>query len=141
LVSRCNVVFTRYADDITLSTNNRNVLPRLLPTVYRILRDEGFEPHKEKTRILGPRTRCVITGLVKNSSIPRFGVGRKKKTAMRAVIHNFFAHGRVHPNYPNEASIKGWVQFLKNVDAASYDQMVRYCNAQRNKYAAGPNSA
>ena len=53
LCSRRNIVFTRYADDITFSTNNRNALPRLLPSVYRILRDEGFEPNQEKTRILG----------------------------------------------------------------------------------------
>ena len=32
LASRRNIVFTRYADDITFSTNNRNALPRLLPT-------------------------------------------------------------------------------------------------------------
>jgi retron-type reverse transcriptase len=138
LVSRRNVVFTRYSDDITLSTNNRNALPRLLPSVYRILRDEGFEPHEEKTRILGPRTRCLITGLVKNSSDPAFGIGRKKKTAMRAVIHRFFAHGRAHPIYPNRASIEGWVRFLKNVDTASYDQMVRYFDAQERKYIKRP---
>jgi RNA-directed DNA polymerase len=139
LVSRRNVVFTRYADDITLSTNNRNVLPRLLPLVYQILREEGFEPHQEKTRILGPRTRCAITGLVKNSSDPAFGVGKRKKTAMRAVIHNFLARGRAHPDYPSEASIEGWVQFLKNVDTASYTQMLRYWNAQKRKYPPQPN--
>jgi len=134
LVSRRNVVFTRYADDITLSTNNRNVLPRLLPLVYRILREEGFVPHEQKTRMLGPRTKCVITGLVKNSSDPRFGIGRKKKIAMRAAMHNFLAHGRVHPDYPNEASIEGWVQFLKKVDPDSYVQMARYWRAQKTKY-------
>ena len=136
LVSRRNIVFTRYADDITFSTNNRNTLPRLLPLVYRILRTEGFEPHQEKTRILGPRTRCLITGLVKSSSDPTFGIGRKKKSAMRAIIHNFLARGRVHPKYSNEASIQGWIQFLKNVDVAGYDQMARYFAAQKERYPA-----
>jgi RNA-directed DNA polymerase len=138
LASRRNVVFTRYADDVTFSTNNRNALPRLLPSVYRILRDEGFEPHQGKTRIMGPRTRCAITGLVKNSADPAFGVGRKKKTAMRAVMHNFLVRRRADPDYPSEASIEGWVQFLKNVDAASYDQMARYWNAQKAKYPPRP---
>ncbi len=138
LASRKNIVFTRYADDITFSTNNRNALPRVLPSVYRILRNEGFEPHQEKTRILGPRTQCLITGLVKNSSDPAFGIGRKKKVAMRAIMHNFLAHGKAHPKYPNEASIEGWVQFLKNVDTASYNQMVRYWDAQKRKYATRP---
>lgn len=134
LASRKNVVFTRYADDITFSTNNRNVLPRLLPSVYRILRDEGFEPHEDKTRILGPRTRCLITGLVKDSSDPAFGIGRRKKLAMRAIMHNFISKGRVSQDYPSEASIEGWIQFLKNVDAASYEQMTRYWEEQKKRY-------
>ncbi|MGA9054899.1 MAG: retron St85 family RNA-directed DNA polymerase [Terriglobia bacterium] len=134
LCSRRNIVFTRYADDITFSTNNRNALPRLLPTVYRILREEGFEPNQEKTRILGPRTQCLITGLVKNSSVPTFGIGKKKKTTMRAIMHNFLAHGTSHPDYPSEASIEGWLEFLRNVDPASRDQMVRYWTALKSKY-------
>jgi len=134
LASRRNVVFTRYADDITFSTNNRNVLPRLLPWVYRILRDTGFEPNQEKTRLLGPRTRCVITGLVKSSSDPIFGIGRRKKVSMRSVMHNFLARGIAHPDYSNEASIEGWIQFAKNVDPAAHEQMLRYWTTQKTKY-------
>lgn len=134
LASHHNVVFTRYADDITFSTNNRNVLPRLLPTVYRILRDMDFEPNHDKTRLLGPRARCVITGLVKNSEAPTFGIGRRKKTAMRSIMHNFLARGNAHPDYPSEASIEGWVHFAKNVDLATHDQMLRYWNDQKAKY-------
>jgi RNA-directed DNA polymerase len=138
LASRRNVVFTRYADDITLSTNNRNVLPRLVPLVYRILRAEGFEPNEEKTRILGPRTRCHITGLVKNSARPEFGIGKKKKIAMRAVMHNFLARGIANPDYPNEYSIEGWLQFLRQVDSNGYEQMRRYWEIQKLKYPPHP---
>lgn len=134
LASRRNIVFTRYADDITFSTNNRNALPRLLPSVYRILRDMGFEPNQEKTRLLGPRTRCVITGLVKNSKDPTFGIGRKKKVAMRSIMHNFLARGIVNADYPNEASIEGWISFAKNVDPAAHEQMLRYWTSQKTKY-------
>ncbi|MGC2421514.1 MAG: retron St85 family RNA-directed DNA polymerase [Candidatus Acidiferrales bacterium] len=134
LTSRRNIVFTRYADDITFSTNKRNALPRLLPSIYRILQDEGFEPNEEKTRILGPRTQCLITGLVKNSSTPTFGIGKKKKMRMRAIMHNFLAHGTPHPDYPSDVSFEGWIQFLKNVDTASYNQMARYWDAQKRKY-------
>ncbi len=134
LASRRNIVFTRYADDITFSTNNRNALPRLRSSVYMILRSVGFVPNQEKTRLLGPRTRCVITGLVKSSNDPTFGIGRKKKVAMRSTMHNFLARGIVHPDYPNEASIEGWIHFAKNVDPAAYEQMFRYWNGQKTKY-------
>lgn len=135
LASRRNVVFTRYADDMTFSTNNRDALPRLLPSVYRILRDMGFQPNQGKTRLLGPRSRCVITGLVKSSNDPTFGIGRKKKIAMRSIIHNFLARGIVHPDYPDEASIKGWIQFAKNVDPAAHGQMLRHWDDQEKKYS------
>ena len=134
LASRRNIILTRYADDITFSTNNRNALSRMLPSVFRIIRDMGLEPNKEKTRLLGPRMRCVITGLVKSSSDPSFGVGRKKKVAMRSIMHKFLARGIVHPDYPNEASIEGWINFAKNVDRAAHKQMLRYWNNQKMKY-------
>jgi hypothetical protein len=134
LVSRRNIVFTRYADDITFSTNNRNALPRILPLVRRILRDEGFEPNEKKTRLLGPRTRCLITGLVKNSSAPTFGIGKKKKAAMRAVMHNLRGRNSPFERYPTEASIQGWLWFLRNVDSVSYAQMSRYWDALKTKY-------
>jgi len=134
LASRRNIVFTRYADDITFSTNNRNALLRLLPTTYRVLRDTGFEPNLGKTRLLGPRTRCVITGLVKNSKDPTFGIGRRKKVAMRSIMHNFLARGIVNADYPNEASIEGWIHFAKNVDPAGHGQMLRYWTDQKAKY-------
>jgi RNA-directed DNA polymerase len=134
LTSRRNIVFTRYADDMTFSTNNRDALPRLLPLAYQILRDMGFEPNERKTRMLGPRARCAITGLVKNSTHPAFGIGRKKKTAMRSIMHNFLARGIEHPDYPNESSIEGWINFAKTVDPASHEQMLRHWNAQKKKY-------
>jgi len=134
-------VFTRYADDITFSTNNRNALPRLLTPVYWILRDMGFEPNQKKTRLLGPRARCAITGLVKSSGDPTFGIGRKKKVAMRSIIHNFLARGTVNAVYPNEASIEGWINFAKNVDPTAYEQMHRYWTSQKTKYPPSGDSS
>lgn len=136
LASRKNVVFTRYADDMTFSTNNRNALPGLLRSVGRIVREEGFELNDEKTRFLGPRTRCTITGLVKDSSVPTFGVGKRKKTMMRAVMYNLRAQGRPHPDYPTESSIEGWIEFVKNVDEPGHAQMLRYWTALKQRYPA-----
>ena len=126
LTSRRNIVFTRYADDLTFSTNNRTVLYRTLPTIYRIIRSEGFEPNLSKTRFLGPRKQCRITGLVKNSTEPRFGIGRFKKLRMRAIMHRLITGGGKDIDYPNEESINGWLNFLKGVDETSYHQMQKY---------------
>lgn len=134
LSSRRNIVFTRYADDMTFSTNNRNALCRLLPLVCEILRSEWFEPNENKHRFLGPRVQCRITGLVKNASEARFGIGKAKKIRMRAIIHNLLAENRPHPDYPTELSIIGWLSYLKSVDPDSHRQMMQYWEKQKSKY-------
>jgi RNA-directed DNA polymerase len=134
LTSRRNIVFTRYADDMTFSANNRTVLLRTLPSIYQIIRSEGFEPNEPKTRFLGPRTQCRITGLVKDSSEPRFGIGRHKKTRMRAVMHNFVTGRRIDSLLLSEQAIKGWLNFLKGVDNRSYEQMSQYWSRLRARY-------
>jgi len=135
LISRRNIVFTRYADDMTFSTNNRTVLFRTLPTILYIIRSEGFEPNESKNRFLGPRTQCRITGLVKDSSEPRFGIGRFKKIRMRAIMHNLVSGKRIDPGYPHEQSVLGWLNFLKGVDERSYQQMFQYWQRLKVKYS------
>ncbi|MCF7838327.1 MAG: retron St85 family RNA-directed DNA polymerase [Candidatus Marinimicrobia bacterium] len=134
LAARRNIVFTRYADDITFSSNNRNALCRMLPITYKILISERFQPNEDKLRVMGPRVRCSITGLVKDASVGRFGIGRHKKCAMRAVMHNLLARHEASPDYTDEASIVGWLSFLQSVDGESYRQMTRYWKQQKDKW-------
>lgn len=81
-----------------------------------------------KLRVLGPRQSCIITGLVKNSSEARFGIGKKKKREMRAVIHRYVSSSSTDDKYSSEDSIYGWIEYLKNVDRQSYHQMNSYLN-------------
>jgi hypothetical protein len=75
---------------------------------------------------LGPRRRCSITGLVKNNSESQFGIGREKKREMRAVMHHFIFKLGEDKKYRTEASIIGWLNYLKSVDKTSYEQMDDY---------------
>lgn len=137
LTSRRNVVFTRYADDITFSTNNRGSLTRLLPLAYQVLREEGFQPNIDKQRFMGPFTRCAITGLIKNSSEPSFGVGKTRKRQMRAVMYTIATGGVPFGRYPNESSIAGWLSFVKSVDPAGHRQMEQYWTALKGRVGVG----
>lgn len=123
--SRRNIVFTRYADDITLSSNNPAALCKALPTVMRIIRNERFKVNTEKTKMVGPRRRCKITGLTKNTDEPQFGIGKWKKRQMRAIMHNLLVKGKTDRKYDSAESILGWLSFLKGVDKISYEQMNR----------------
>lgn len=126
--SRRNIIYTRYADDITLSSNNRNVLCQSLSIIIKIIRSEHFKSNMDKLRVLGPRRRCSITGLVKNNSEPKFGIGKKKKRQMRAVMHHLLFHLSADKRYKNKESIIGWLSYLKGVDRGSFEQMNNYWN-------------
>jgi RNA-directed DNA polymerase len=131
--SRRNIIYTRYADDITLSTNNPVVLCQFLPRICKIIRSEHFKPNMGKLRVLGPRRRCSITGLVKDNSMSKFGIGRKKKRQMRAVMHHFMFNLNKDRKYGTETSIVGWLNYLKAVDKRSYEQMENYWNRLKDK--------
>ena len=131
--SRRNIIYTRYADDITLSSNNPSVLCQSLPRILKIIKSEHFKPNMNKLRVLGPRRRCSITGLVKNNSESKFGIGKKKKRQMRAVMHHFLFHLSKDKKYTNKESIIGWLNYLKGVDKGSFKQMDNYWNKLINK--------
>ena len=124
--SKRNITYTRYADDITLSSNNPSVLLKSLPRILKIIKSEHLRPNINKSRVLGPRRRCSITGLVKNNSEAKFGIGRNKKRHMRAVMHHLVFSLDNDTKYTSESSIIGWLNYLKSVDSESYEQMNGY---------------
>ena len=124
--SKKNVIYTRYADDMTFSSNNPKSLHRITPMVKKIITTSGFTLNDRKERRFGPRQKCAITGLVKNNSSPKFSIGKRKKREMRAVIHRFIVKEQHNFNYPTEASIVGWLNYLQSVDTESYTQMLKY---------------
>lgn len=83
--NRCR--FTRYADDITFSTNDVVKLPvkNLLKSIYSIIKSEHFVVNKKKTKLLTQRDRQVITGIIVNDGL---NVNRKYVRNLRATIHN-----------------------------------------------------
>lgn len=64
--------YSRYADDITFS--GKADIKSILPPTHKIIRDEGFNLNKDKTRVLYANQRQEVTGLIVNGSrvrIPR----------------------------------------------------------------------
>jgi len=123
-----NIVYTRYADDITLSSNNPAILCKALPRIIKIIKSEHFKLNMDKLRVLGPRMRCSITGLVKNSSESKFGIGRNKKREIRAIMHNLLFTSKKDKKYASRESIEGWLSYLKSVDKESFKKMDQYWN-------------
>lgn len=72
LASKYALVYTRYADDLTFSGNHIPV--KFIEIVTSIVEEEHFTVNQEKTKILGPNCRKIITGVSISSGktcIPR----------------------------------------------------------------------
>jgi len=81
----CN--FTRYADDITFSTNDisEDGIENLIKETSNIIESESFVVNTEKTKVLTPNRRQVVTGIIVNDGV---NVNRRYIRNLRATIKN-----------------------------------------------------
>jgi RNA-directed DNA polymerase len=76
--------YSRYADDITISSNNKKIT-RMIPFFKEIVGEEGFVVNEAKMRILRSGRRQKITGIVVNK---KPNIAREEIKKLRAVIYN-----------------------------------------------------
>jgi RNA-directed DNA polymerase len=82
--------YTRYADDLTFSSNRHVFTRRFHTTLNAILAREGYEQNLKKQRLQLPNMRQEVTGVVVNDkpSAPRTYVRQ-----IRAMLHNWSKNG------------------------------------------------
>lgn len=114
------LVYTRYADDLTFSCDSAAVLAKARPMIARIIRDCGFRLNSKKTRFVGPRGSRRVTGLV--VAPDRVGIGRHRLRELRAKLH------RLHTQSASVSvdSIQGWLDYVSDVDPHRYAILARY---------------
>jgi len=82
--------YTRYADDLTFSTN-RDAFPKDdRAFIKEVVEDEGFSVNPRKERLMPRHGRQMVTGLIVNEkvNVPREFIG-----GLRALLHNVEKHG------------------------------------------------
>lgn len=85
LVKSHQVAYTRYADDLTLSSD-QPFENGLLNHLDQIIQDEGFTINMEKVRLQLKNSRQEVTGLTVNEKV---NVPRKYLREVRAMLHNW----------------------------------------------------
>lgn len=84
--------YTRYADDLVFSHDTAAAPVGMLLTLARqIIAAENFTVNEEKTAVLRPQHRQVVTGLVANNTEAR--VSRADLRRFRAFLHQCEKHG------------------------------------------------
>lgn len=89
------LVYTRYADDIALSTTRtdftRAEAVTVIGEVLRAFEKEGLRPHHTKTRLIPPGARKIVLGLAVDGASPR--LTREYRNKLRLHAHMLGVRG------------------------------------------------
>ncbi|MDD3810010.1 MAG: retron Ec67 family RNA-directed DNA polymerase/endonuclease [Erysipelotrichaceae bacterium] len=118
ICKRNKVVYSRYADDLTISTNNKYFIENYEDFVSK-LRDEierfGLSINEKKTRLLTNYARQEVTGLVVNRKI---SIKREYCKDTRAMLHQLLKTGDFlidkHPGTIRQ--LEGRFAFINQID-------------------------
>lgn len=81
--------YTRYADDLTFSSNEPFTSAQI-DFIKKVLAQEGFEPNEKKFRVRTSNKKQLVTGLVVNEKV---NVDRKMLKKTRAMLHDLRFNG------------------------------------------------
>ena len=111
--------YTRYADDLTFSTSDKDkkYISEVLTHTKAIIRQEGFSLNKDKTRIMRRSNRQEVTGIVVNDKL---SIPRKTLKRFRATLYQMEKDGLEGKSWGKSqdvlASIQGFANFVYMVD-------------------------
>ncbi|MEI6500813.1 MAG: retron St85 family RNA-directed DNA polymerase [Armatimonadota bacterium] len=129
---RLDVVYTRYADDLTFSGESPSRLISMRRLATQIIEDESFRVNPKKTRFSGPARRALITGLViRNGS---YGVPRESKRKVRAMLHRLYTQELTQlERVKLSRCVDGWLSYMHSVDLESFNKLLEYEQLLRNQ--------
>ena len=115
-------VYTRYADDITLSTKldlPREYVQKVADSIIEVVeKNTPFKIKREKVNVKHRSQRQVVTGIVVNNE--SLGISRKTRNLLRAVLHRHKVEDK-----PLDDSILGVLSFIKQVNPVQFEQLTK----------------
>jgi hypothetical protein len=119
--------YTRYADDLTFSSDRRSQgeIGMLLARVRHVVEEEGFAVNPKKGRVQRASRRQTVTGVVVNE---RPGVPREEVRRLRAILHHAETTGLEAQNRARiphfEAHLRGRLAYLHMIDPGRAAPMI-----------------
>lgn len=127
--SESGVTYTRYADDLTFSTNEAGRLGRVLAELKHCLRARWpfLVLNGAKTVFASRRTNRHVTGLVITNE-GALSLGREKKRRIKALVHQAIA-GRLDAEAT--AALVGWLHFATYAEPDFMTSLIKKYTLQR----------
>jgi RNA-directed DNA polymerase len=115
LCQKDNIVYTRYADDLTFSTNKKNILFELPKKIKTILRDEldgNIIINDTKTMFTSKKHNRHVTGITLTNQ-GQLSIGRERKRHISLLLHKF-SHSLL--STADIASLCGLLAFANDIE-------------------------
>lgn len=122
LVSRDQVTYTRYADDLTFSAKRTGFLTRVKESLRQAIREVPFPAltiNEDKTVLATPKYKRMVTGLILTND-GGVSVGYRRKRQIRAAMHHQTL-GRL--DVAAQARLAGMLAFVNAVEPEFLDRL------------------
>lgn len=122
--TRLGIIYTRYADDLTFTTNNKDVLfgiPDFITHICNLVDYPALKVNHEKTVFSSKKNNRHVTGLVLTND-NKISLGHDKKRHIRSLIYKYSLGG-----IPSEEvlALKGMLAFAKHIEPVFYQAVMR----------------
>jgi len=110
-----NITYTRYADDLTFSTNTKNISLDIENWVKKTIKEISYPSLKindKKTTHLSKKHQRRVTGVVINNS-GDISLGRTRKRAISSLVHKYLLKNL---NNDQILELQGMLGFAKDVE-------------------------
>uniref|UniRef100_UPI00273FE630 retron St85 family RNA-directed DNA polymerase n=1 Tax=Bacillus sp. MMSF_3328 TaxID=3047080 RepID=UPI00273FE630 len=118
LCSKRDIIYTRYADDLTFSCDNVVTLRKLKKVIEEIIVDEGFSVNETKTRLLSPSGHKKVNGITIHDN--KIKANKQMKRTVRAMIHNALVSG----DYSNNNKIRGYISYINSIEDGYKEKII-----------------
>lgn len=118
------ITYTRFADDMTFSTNIPLILEKCLKFVRKTLKEiksPRLKLHEDKIVFSSKKYNRRVTGLVLTNE-GKVSLGHEKKREIRAAIHHFM-HGKL--SAPDAQKLRGTLGYAHAVEPAFIKRMCK----------------
>lgn len=117
---KLNLRYTRYADDITISGENRTGIMKVISLCRQGFIENGFTIKESKTRVASKNSSQRVTGLVVNELVQPPREFRRK---VRAMINN--AYNRPEDYVERLDELRGYVSYLSSYKSVNVTKQLR----------------
>lgn len=116
LCEKRGIRFTRYADDMYFSCDDKTLLLKTFPIVKKIIEYEGFFLNSKKTHFHTPSNKKMITGVIVSTSLKEEIIELKAPREFKRKIRTEIFKSVTSGNYSNRDHILGEITYADYIE-------------------------